>query len=73
MAANNLVAAVDGVLVKVGKTIVSLYQGGEVPEGADERHVKHLTDLGLLVEADEDVDIDEDAKKAPAKSTAKAT
>lgn len=74
MADNKLVAARDGVLVKVGNTIVNLYRGGAVPEGADERHVALLKERKLLVEPDTDQGApveDHSDGGAPAKSATK--
>jgi hypothetical protein len=70
MADNKLVAARDGVLVKVGNTIVSLYRGGAAPEGADERHVALLKERKLLVESDDDQNapVEDHSDTVPAKS-----
>lgn len=75
MSNKNLVASSDGVLLKVGDRIQSLYKGGGVPNGADQAHVDLLVDRGLLVEADDDQSApveDHSDGGAPAKSASKA-
>lgn len=67
--AKQLIAAIDGVMVKVGGEYRTLYKDGAVPDGADADHVKVLVDRGLLVDAPAEPDA-EDAK--PAKAAAKA-
>lgn len=67
------VASTDGVLVRVGDRVVSLYKDGAVPEGADRKHVSLLLDRGLLVEADapdeDEPDAgDDDGVQVPVKS-----
>lgn len=71
MGDSNLVAERDGVLLKVGNEIRSLYKGGAVPSGADPAHVKLLQDRGLLVEGDAP-DGEHDTDGPPAKSASKA-
>jgi hypothetical protein len=65
-----LVAAIDGVMVKAGGQLRPLYKDGAVPEGADQEHVKLLVDRGLLVEKSDDADSDTDTD-VPAKSANK--
>ncbi|HEX4432794.1 MAG TPA: hypothetical protein VHZ96_26210 [Frankiaceae bacterium] len=70
--ATQLVAERDGVLLRVGNEIRSLYRGGAVPDGSDPEHVKLLTGRGLLVEAGE-TDHDPDGiGPIPAKSASRA-
>lgn len=73
--ASKTFAAIDGVLLKVGDRITSLYKDAVVPADADAEHVKVLTDRGLLVEQDvaepsEADDVDGDGP-IPAKSANK--
>jgi hypothetical protein len=63
-----LVAAIDGVMVKAGGQYRTLYKDGAVPDGADADHVKVLVGRDLLVEKSEDADSDSDV---PAKSATK--
>lgn len=68
---NNYVATRDGVLLKVGNEIRSLYRDAPVPQGADADHVQLLKDRGLLVRAEE-ADTDDAQDGAPAKSASRA-
>jgi hypothetical protein len=70
----NYVATIDGVLLKVGDRITSLYKDGGVPDGADPAHVQLLVDRGLLASADaehEPEPAQPEAPKPPAKSANK--
>lgn len=76
--ATNYVAAVDGVLLRVGDRVVSLYRDGGVPQGADKAHVKLLVERGLLVETEvpdapaDDPGEPEQTIDVPAKSATRA-
>lgn len=70
--ASNLVAAIDGVLVKVANEVRQLFAGASVPDAADADHVKMLTDRGLLVEAEDQGAPVEDHSDAPAAPDAAA-